>query len=199
MLKFLTFSLSFGFALYLSSASQAGVLGHGGSDCATCGLASPQGGPIASAQGPVYSACNAAPACKPKCSLFSGLGHKFNGMGCKLKGLMPTHTVTYEWVLKKKHVWGHKNNCGGNACGNSGCDSCAGAVYPTSQVAPSGQYAAPQATGQYAAPQAASQVYGAGQAFRVANPTTTLAAVPAELTPGIPTGEEAPPAPEVGR
>jgi len=194
MLKSLTLSLSFGFALFLSSASQAGVLGHGGSDCATCGLASPQGGPIASAQGPITTGCDAAPACgKPKCSLFSGLGHKFDGLGCKLKGMMPTHTVSYEWVLKKKHVWGHKNKgCGGSGCGSTGCDSCGGApaVYPTSQVAPSGQYSAPMA---------APQVYGAGQAFRVAKPTASIAAVPAELTPGIPTGEEAPPAPEIGR
>lgn len=187
MSKFLTFSLSLGFALYLSSASQAGVLGHGGSDCATCGLASPQGGPVASAQGPVYTACDSAPACKPKCSLFSNLGHKFDGMGCKLKSMIPTHTVSYEWVLKKKHSWGHKNK----GCGTTGCDTCGGGtVYPTSQVAPSGQYAAPQA---------APQVYGAGQAFRLARPATTLAAVPAELTPSFPAGEEAPPAPEVGR
>lgn len=186
MSKFLTFSLSLGFALYLSSASQAGVLGHGGSDCATCGLASPQGGPVASAQSPVYTACEAAPACKPRCSLFSNLGHRFDGMGCKLKGLLHP-TVTYEWVLKKKRVWGHKNN----ACGNNACDTCTSGsvVYPSSQVVPSGQYAAPQAT---------SQVYGAGQAFRPAQSTATLAAVPAEFTPGIPAGEEAPPAPEVG-
>ena len=187
MLKSLTLSLSFGFALFLSSATQAGVLGHGGSDCATCGLASPQGGPIASAQGPIATSCDAPACAKPKCSLFSGLGHKFDGLGCKLKGLMPTHTVSYEWVLKKKHVWGHKNSCG-----STGCDTCAGApaVYPTSQVAPSGQYAAPQA---------APQVYGAGQAFRASKPATTIASVPAELTTSIPTGEEAPPAPEVGR
>jgi hypothetical protein len=185
MLKTLMFGLSFGFALFLSSATQAGVLGHGGSDCATCGLASPQGGPIASAQGPVYSGCDMAAPCKPKCSLFSGLGHKFDGLGCKLKGMFPTHTVTYEWVLKKKHVWGHKG----------GCDTCStGAVYPTSQVAPSGQIAP---SGQYSAPTAAPQ--GSGQAFRLYKPTTTVASVPAELTPSIPTGEEAPPAPEVGR
>jgi hypothetical protein len=91
--------------------------------------------------------------------------------------------VTYEWVLKKKRLWGHK-----------GCQPCeAGpAVYPTSQVVPSGQ-AAP--SGQYA-PTPAPQVFGAGQhAFQAAKPVPTLAAVPAEMTPA--TGEEVPPAPEV--
>ncbi len=66
-------------------------------------------------------------------------------------------------------------------------------VYPTGQhVAPSGQYAAP--SGQYTAP----SVYGAGQhTFLPARSTTSIASVPAEMTPAIPGGEEVPPAPEV--
>ena len=50
MLKPLTLSLSLAVALGFCSVSMAG--GHD-SGCSTCGLASPQGGPIASAQGPI--------------------------------------------------------------------------------------------------------------------------------------------------
>ena len=49
MLKPLTLSLSLAVALGFCSVSMAGI--HDG--CSTCGLASPQGGPIASAQGPI--------------------------------------------------------------------------------------------------------------------------------------------------
>ncbi len=62
---------------------------------------------------------------------------------------------TYEWVLKKKKVHGHKS---------TGCDTCGGAT--ESYVTPSAQYASPQGT--YAAPQAsyaAPQAYGASQAL----------------------------------
>jgi hypothetical protein len=103
---------------------------------------------------------------------------------CNLPKLQ--HTCSYEWVLKKKHNWCLKR-----------ADSCAGGgapVYATGQggAAPSGQGAA--ASGQYAAP----QVYGAGQhAFLPAKPATSIASVPAEMTPAIAGGEEAPPAPEV--
>ncbi len=75
-------------------------------------------------------------------------------------------------------------------------------MYATGQggAAPSGQYAAPSgqyggASGQYAAP-----VYGAGQrsAFIPARSTTSIASMPAEMTPAPPSGgEEVPPAPEV--
>ena len=80
-------------------------------------------------------------------------------------------------------------------------------VYATGQVAPSGQggyaapsgqggYAAPTGQGGYGAPQAAP-IYGAGQhAYKAVKPATTIASVPAEMTPAI-AGEEAPPAPEV--
>jgi hypothetical protein len=183
MLKPLTLSLSLAVALGFCSVSMAGS--HDG--CSTCGLASPQGGPIASAQGPISTGCDVGDACgAKKCSLFSGLGGHLDGLHCKLKGLLHP-PVTYEWVLKKKRLWGHH----GGGCG----DSCAAApVYATGQVAPSGQggYAAPSGQGSYSAP-----VYGAGQhTYKAAKPVPTIASVPAELTPAV-AGEEAPPAPEV--
>lgn len=194
MLKPLTLSLSLAVALGFCSVSMAG--GHGNDGCSTCGLASPQGGPIASAQGPIATGCNVGDTCGKKCSLFSGLGSHLDGLHCKLKGLLHP-PVTYEWVLKKKRLWGH-HGCGGGG----GCDTCgtASPVYATGQVVPSGQggYAAPSGQGGYAAPQAApAPIYGAGQhAYRAARPTSTIASVPAEMTPAV-AGEEAPPAPEV--
>jgi len=128
------------------------------------------------------------------------MGGCLSGLHCKLKSACHP-PVTYEWVLKKKRMWGHH----GGGCG----DGCAeGApVYATGQVAPSGQggyaapsgqggYAAPTGQGGYGAPQSAP-TYGAGQhAFKAVKPVPTIASVPAEMTPTI-TGEEAPPAPEV--
>jgi hypothetical protein len=169
MLKPLTLSLSLAVALSLCSVSKAG---HHDNNCATCGLASPQG-VVASAQGPIYG-CEAP--CKPK--------HHWNFHLPKFH-----HEVCYEWVLKKKHNWSmhHKEKC----------DTCGGApVYATGQAAPSGQYAA--ASGQYGHAYSAPQVYGAGQrAFLPARSSTAIASVPAEMTPAIPGGEEVPPAPEV--
>jgi hypothetical protein len=180
MLKPFTLSLSLAVALGLCSVSKAG--GHDG-NCTTCGLASPQG-VVASPQGSYAGGCEQP--CKPKHHFGSGLKNLFH------------HEVCYEWVLKKKHVW-HRNK---------GCDTCGGgAVYASGQggVAPSGQYAAPSgqyggASGQYggAGGYAAPQVYGAGQrAFIPARSTTSIASVPAEMTPAAPGGEEVPPAPEV--
>ncbi|WP_165231981.1 hypothetical protein [Aquisphaera insulae] len=198
MLKPLTLSLSLAVALGFTSVCMA-------DGCSTCGLASPQGGPIASAQGPV-TVGECGDTGHKKCSLLSGLHDKFSGVGCKLGDLhgklkSALHPpVTYEWVLKKKRLWGHKSGCG-----DTGCDTCGSpAVYPTSQVAPSGQggYAAPSGQGGYAAPAAAPQaapVYGAGQhAFKAVKPAPTIASVPAEMTPAV-AGEEAPPAPEVNQ
>ncbi|APW62116.1 hypothetical protein [Paludisphaera borealis] len=193
MLKPLTLSLSLAVALGFCSVSMAGGFDSG---CATCGLASSQGGPIASAQGPIIgTSCDGGDACgggRKKCNLFSGLGGKLDGLHCKLKGILHP-PVTYEWVLKKKHLWGHKN---------SGCDTCGPveSVYPTSQVVPSGQgYAAPSGQG-YVAPTGqgyAAPAYGAGQhAYQASKPAPTIASVPAEMSPAFP-GEEAPPAPEV--
>jgi hypothetical protein len=109
---------------------------------------------------------------------------------CHLPKLV--HTCSYEWVLKKKHNFclQRSNGCGNNGCGTSGG---AGGVYGSGQggIAPSGQYGAAP-SGQYGG------AYGAGQhAFTGAKPATSIAAAPAEMTPAIIPGEEAPPAPEV--
>jgi hypothetical protein len=114
MLKPLTLSLSLAVALGLCSVSKAGLHDN---NCATCGLASPQG-VVAS---PQSTAGCGTPACGPK--------HHFN-----LKWPFH-HQVTYEWVLKKKHSFF-----------NHGCSTCGTApVYATGQAAPSGQAAAPTA------------------------------------------------------
>jgi len=172
MLKPLTLSLSLAVALGLCSVSKAGLHDN---NCATCGLASPQG-VLPSAQGVCEGPCG-------KSHLFSGMGGHFSGLKCKLNGLLHP-PVSYEWVLKKKHNWfSHGGGC--STCGT------AAPVYATGQggIAPSGQYG-----GAYAAP----QVYGAGQrAFLPARPSTAIASVPAEMTPAITGGEEVPPAPEV--
>jgi hypothetical protein len=183
MLKPLTLSLSLAVALGFCSVSMAGI----GDGCSTCGLASPQGGPIASAQGPI-AACDTG--CGPKHQLLSGLSNHFSGLHCRLKAALHP-PVTYEWVLKKKRLWGHGGGCNTCAAG-------AAPVYATGQVAPSGQggWTAPSGQGGYAAPQAAP-VYGAGQhTFQPKKPAATIASVPAEMTPAI-AGDEAPPAPEV--
>jgi hypothetical protein len=194
MLKPLTLSLSLAVALGFCSVSMAG--GHGNDGCTTCGLASPQGGVYPSAQG--LGGCEAP--CAPK-------KHHFSDFCCKLKSMCHP-PVCYEWVLKKKRLWGHHGGCD-SGCGDGGCG--AAPVYATGQVAPSGQggyaapsgqggYAAPsgQYGGGYAAPQAApAPIYGAGQhTYRAAKPAPTIASVPAEMTPAV-SGEEAPPAPEV--
>ena len=177
MLKPLIFSLSLAVALGLCSVSQAG--GHD-DNCTTCGLASPQGGPYASGQG-VAAGCDTAP-CAPKKK------HCFSFHLPKISCPKLVHTCSYEWVLKKKHNFSFAH---ANKCGDAGCAP----VYATGQggIAPSGQGAA--ASGQYPA----SQIYGAGQhAFTGARPATSIASAPAEMTPAIVPGEEAPPAPEVG-
>jgi hypothetical protein len=165
MLKPLTLSLSLAFALGASSVSMAGGLFHGGgSGCSTCGLASPQGAPSAQAA-PVASAqcdtgCGGGGGLCGGKKLFSG----FHGWTHKPK------CYTYEWVLKKKRVWGHH--------GGGGCDTCGG-VYPSAQ----GGVASPQAI-------AAPQTYGSGQiSYGAPQATTAVEAAPA------PAGDEAPPAP----
>jgi hypothetical protein len=180
------------------------------SGCSTCGLASGQalatgqGGPIASAQSPyIATGCDTCvdDNCgRKKCNLFGHLGGKLDGLHCKLKGMLHP-PVTYEWVLKKKHLWGHKNNdC--NTCGGGAVET----VYPTSQVVPTGQgypsgqgYTAPSGQG-YSAPSGqgySAPTYGAGQhAYQTSNSAPTIASVPAEMTSAF-GAEEAPPAPEV--
>jgi len=179
MLKPLTISLSLSLAVALgfSSVSKAGGLD---SSCTTCGLASPQAGPYASGQGcPIATGCESP--CAPKKHCFSFHLPKIH---CSLPKIV--HTCSYEWVLKKKHcfsiVHAPKTPCESAPC------------YPTSQVAPSGQGAvAPTGQGTaYAAPAA----FGAGQhAFLPARPATIASVT--EMTPAVPGGEEAPPAPEV--
>jgi hypothetical protein len=179
MLKPLTFSLSLALALGLCSVSMAG-----GQDdnCTTCGLASPQGGPYATGQGGV-AGCEPNPCCPPKKHCFKICLPK-----CHLPKIhcpKIVHTCKYEWVLKKKHCFSIQHCDKNDGCG-------AGGVYASGQggVAPSGQVSAAP-SGQYG-------VYGAGQhAFQGAKPATSIAAAPAEMTPAIVGGEEAPPAPEV--
>jgi len=122
MSKSLTLSMSLALALGFSGVSFAG---HG--DCATCGLASPQG-VAASPQGG-YETCGTCGPAKKHWSM-----PKFSMPAC----LKPKPKMyTYEWVLKKKKVHGHAA---------ASCDTCGTAVTP------SGQYSSPQST--YAAPQA---------------------------------------------
>jgi hypothetical protein len=181
MLKTFMFSLSLAVALGVCSVSKAGGLD---SNCTTCGLASPQGGPYASGQG-IATGCESP--CAPK--------HHFSFHLPKIHCNLPKiqHNTSYEWVLKKKHSF-----CLVKAPQAAPC--AAAPVYATGQVSPSGQGGvAPTGQGGYTpAPYAAPQVYGAGQhAFQPAKPATSIASVPSEMTPAVPGGEEAPPAPEV--
>jgi len=127
---------------------------------------------LASPQGGPYATGQGCEPCAPKKHCFHFCLPKIH---CNLPKLQ--HTCSYEWVLKKKHNWCFVHN-------NKGDHGCAGAapVYATGQggAAPSGQ------------------VYGAAQhAFQPAKPATSIASVPAEMTPAFAGGEEAPPAPEV--
>ena len=170
MSKSLTLSMSLALALGFSGVVKAGGHFGGGSGCATCGMASPQGvvaAPQASSQGYVTetAGCDTCAPAKKKCSFLACLKPK-------------PKMYTYEWVLKKKKVHGHAKG---------GCDTCGGAtesyVTPSAQgyASPQGTYAAPQAS--YAAPQAN---YGSGQAS--VYPTSDVKAVE-------PTGDAVPPAP----
>jgi hypothetical protein len=159
---------SLSLAVALGLCSVSKAGGHD-DNCTTCGLASPQGGPYASGQG--------AAACESQCA--PKKKHCFHFSLPKIHCPKLVHTCSYEWVLKKKHNFSFSH-------ANKGCDN----VYATGQagVAPSAQGAA-----------ASGQVYGAGQhAFTGARPATSIASAPAEMTPAIVPGEEAPPAPEVG-
>ena len=190
MLKPLTLSLSLAVALGFCSVSMAG--GHD-SGCSTCGLASPQGGPIASAQAPCDNGCGGG--CgggfhMPKCHLFSNwrplqwpaLQAEELCHPTRLLRVGPEEEAALgspRRRLRRRRLW----RCSGLR-DRPGCSS------------GQGGYAAPSGQGGYAAPQAAP-IYGAGQhAFKAVKPATTIASVPAEMTPAI-AGEEAPPAPEV--
>jgi hypothetical protein len=182
MLKPLMFSLSLAVALGICSVSKAGGFD---SNCTTCGLASPQG-VIASPQGcAVADPCVAcAPACAPKCHF------SFHLPQIHFSCPKIVHNTCYEWVLQKKHSFSfvHGSLSCGSPCGPAGCGPAPcgpGPVYPTGQgIIPSGQGVAP--------------VYGASQqAYRGMKPAASIASAPAEMTPAVATGEEAPPAPEV--
>src|SRR5512135_3066348 len=164
MLKPLTLSLSLAVALGACSVSMAGPFHGGGSGCSTCGLASPQGA-VPSAQAPVVPSaqCEAPSPCGGRCMK----GPRFH---------WPKPTYCYEWVLKKKRVWG--------CHAPSGCETCGPAVYPSAQ----GVIPSLQAYG-------GGQTYVSGQAYGAAQAAPTSG----QITPGpAPSpGEEAPPAPEV--
>jgi hypothetical protein len=169
MSKSLTLSMSLALALGFTGVSFAG---HG--DCATCGIASPQG-VVASPQG--YETCDTcAPAKKHhfKLSIPSCLKPK-------------PKMYTYEWVLKKKRVHGH--------AATASCDTCGTAVTPSAQYgSPQGTYAAPQASyaPAYGAPQTALLPTSEMKAPMAPTPTgDSVPAAPAAPAPAAP----APPAP----
>ena len=175
MSKSLTLSMTLALVLGFTGAVKAA--GHSG--CTTCGMASPQGvvaSPQASAQGYVSETCDTCAPAKKKCFLAN----------FKPKPKM----FTYEWVLKKKRVHGHKSNCGG-------CDTCGGTesyVTPSAQYAsPQGAYAAPQAT--YGTSQYGSPQYGSSQGGSVYQTSEMKAAEPVgDAVPPAPSAP-APPAP----
>jgi len=173
MLKPLMFSLSLAVALGICSVSKAGGFD---SNCTTCGLASPQG-VVASPQG-------CAMPCDP-CAPSHGCHFSFHLPKFHFTCPKIVHNTCYEWVLQKKHsiTITHGGLSCEPSCGPAPCGP--GPVYPTGQViAPSGQGVAP--------------VYGASQqAYRGVKPAASIASAPAEMTPAVATGEEAPPAPEV--
>ena len=183
MLKPLTLSLSLAVALGFCSVSMAGI--HDG--CSTCGLASPQGGPIASAQGPI------ATTCETGCAAQVQPRQPLQWPPRQAEGRVSSPSLLRVGPEEEAAVGTPRRWLRAAAR-----PAAAAPVYPTGQVAPSGQggYAAPSGQGGYAAPQAAP-VYGAGQhTYQPAKPAATIASVPAEMTPSI-AGDEAPPAPEV--
>ena len=170
MLKTLTFGVSLALALGMSSVSSAGMFDHG---CSTCGIASAQG-PVPTAQSVIASPQGCGDS---GCGGGCGGGMPSLNLKSKLCGMLKhkPKTYTYEYVLKKKRVRGHK------ACGNSGCDTCATAA-PVAYASGQGTYAAPQAAPAYAAPQA------------TAAPQTTY--YPGSIAPATLAGD-VPPPPEV--
>ena len=201
MLKSLTFGLSLVLALGLTGVSKAGGFFGKEAGCTTCGLASPQGEPVVSAQSPAPSPQGGS--CLPsikKCDLFSGLGHKLSCLSADLEGfkhnlcekLKPKPKVyTYEWVLKKKRVWGHHG-----LCSSPSCDTCG--TLPSSQSYPSAQGGgSPQGGGGYTTPQAAA-AYGTGQIVPMSSapsiPAAPLAADEPPPAPAVPAATPATPA-----
>lgn len=190
MLKPLTLSLGLAVAAVFGISGVASA--HGNDGCATCNLASPQASPqaFASPQAtylPTVADCGdvCVEPCGKKCSLFGKLGGRLDNLHCRIKGLLHP-PVTYEWVLKKKRLWGHKNN----DCND--CGPVVETVYPTSQVIPSAQYPSAQYPSSQA-PSAQAPVYGASQ--QSYNATSYNAPTVASTVLG---SEEAPPAPRTG-
>lgn len=169
MFKPLTLSVSLAMALGACSVSLAGLFHK--DDCATCGLASPQGVVAPSAQSVIASPQSYDAGCGDVCDPCAG-GKKHNMLGF-LKKLHKPKMYTYEWVLKKKRVKHH----GGSDCGTPSCDTCG-----TTAVYPSAQYASPQGGATYpsyqAAPAAAPQ---------------SAATIPGDLRPAVQSGDVPPP------
>ena len=92
---------------------------------------------------------------------------------------------TYEWVLKKKRVWG----CGGASYAPT---TCAKPVYPSGQACASAQ--AYGGGPSYIPTAFGSGQWGTGPAVGPAAPTMPA---PTPAPAPAPSGEEAPPAPEV--
>jgi hypothetical protein len=152
MFKPLTLSVSLTLALAATGISQAGHKDGRNEGCTTCGLASPQG-VYPTSQSVIASPQSAG------CGDVVESGHKCH-LRKKLTGMFAhkPKSYSYEWVLKKKKVHGHKaSGCGGAA---AGCDTCAS---PVETVYASGQNGAQYASPQYAAPQSAAPQYGSAQ------------------------------------
>ena len=196
MLKPLTLSLSLAVALCASNVSLAG--GHAGG-CATCGIASPQGGIVTpapqgyipSGQSIIYDggcgdACGtpcAAPA--KKCGLLGGLGGCFSGIKMPKLHCPKFHLESY-YVTKKKWRLVKETPCD-TGCGEPACDTCLPA-YPSHQ---GGVIASPQGWGG-----ASGQGWG-GPSGQYA-PAPAPAPLPAGQISAAPAGQiysEAPPAP----
>lgn len=191
MFKPLTLSVSLTLALAVTGISQAGHKDARNDGCTTCGLASPQGimpssqSVIASPQG-------------EGCGEVVESGHKCH-LRKKLTSMLARKpkTYSYEWVLKKKKVHGHKSSgCGGAA---DGCNTCGS---PVETVFASGQYASPQyAAPQYAAPQHGSAQHGTPQYSSVQYGSGQAGSgqyAPAgQMAPAQPPTGDVPPPPEV--
>jgi len=198
MLKPLTLSLSLAVALCASNVSLAG--GHAGG-CATCGIASPQGGIVTPAPqgyipsgqsiiadggcGDVCGTPCAAPA--KKCGLFGGLGGCFSGIKMPKLHCPKFHLESY-YVTKKKWRLVKETPCD-TGCHEPACDTCL-PVYPSGQGGP---IVSPQgwggASGQYApAPLPAGQISAApaGQIISEAPPAPPAPPAAAPPAPAAP-------------
>ena len=170
MLKPLTLSLSLAVALGLCSMSKAGLHDN---NCTTCGLASPQG-VVASPQGTYWRLRRTrlraeAPVRQRPEEPLPPPGHLRVGAEEEAQLVQPRRRLQH-----LRH-------------GRPGVRDRPGRRRPVGPVRVA-RRASMRPRG----------VYGAGQrAFMPARSTTSIASVPAEMTPAAPGGEEVPPAPEV--